>query len=122
MSDDMPAWAMGMEGRLASTGERLQAGLTALRTDVTPLRTEMTALRTEMIALRTDLMERMDRLQNGMTLLRDDVSVNFGAVETVRRVNDNTREELRALGDVVSAMHRQIHRLQNDVRELRGEP
>ena len=105
MSDDMPAWATAMEGRL-------QGGLTTLEG----------RLQANLTTLRSDLMEPMHRLQNSMTLLRDDISVNLAGVETVRRANDNTREELRALGDVVSAMHRQIHRLQTDVRELRGEP
>jgi hypothetical protein len=29
---------------------------------------------------------------------------------------------VRALGEIVSAMHRQIQRLQTDVRHLKGEP
>ncbi len=72
--------------------------------------------------LRADVMERIDRLQNAVTLIPDDIAVNFGSSSAVKLANDTTREELRALGDVVSAMHRQIQRLQTDVRELRGEP
>ena len=64
----------------------------------------------------------MDRLQDLVTVIRDDITVNFGASEQVKRVADNTRDELRALSDVVSGMHRQIQRLQTQVRELRGDP
>ena len=72
--------------------------------------------------LRVDLMDRMDRLQDAYTGMRDDIWVNLGAAEQVREANDNTRAELRALSTVVSGMQKQIHNLQNDVRTLRGDP
>jgi chromosome segregation ATPase len=72
--------------------------------------------------LRIDLMARLDRLQNAITAIRDDISVNFGTAEAARRANDNTRDELRALTEQVSGMLRQIQRLQTDVRHLKGEP
>jgi hypothetical protein len=80
------------------------------------------ATREDMKKLRSDLMSRMDRLQDGLTAIRDDIAVNFGTAEHVRRANDSTRDELRALGDVVNGMLRQIQRLQTDVRGLKGEP
>lgn len=81
----------------------------------------ITEHRAETAKLRTDLMARMDRQQDVMTAIRDDIAVNFGTVEDAKRANDNTRAELRSLGDVVSAMQRQIHRLQSDVRTLKGD-
>jgi hypothetical protein len=77
---------------------------------------------TGITGLRTDVMARLDRHQDVLTAIRDDLAVNFGAVETVRKAGLNTREELRLLTEEVSAMHRQIYRLQTQVRELRGEP
>jgi hypothetical protein len=71
-------------------------------------------------SLRVDLMARMDRLEDMNTKIRDDIAVNFGATDAVRRAHDNTREELRSLSDVVSVMHRQISRLETDVEQLKG--
>lgn len=67
-------------------------------------------------------MARMDRVQNSVTAIRDDIAVNYGTVDHVRKANDNTREELRQLTALVSGMMRQIVRLQTDVRGLKGEP
>lgn len=94
IDDEMPAWAVAMEGRLQTSSTQLRAAL----------------------------MERMDRLQNSISLIRDDIAVNFGATDAVKRANDNTCEELRSLGDLVMGMNRQIQRLQTDIRELRGDP
>ena len=71
---------------------------------------------------RSDIMARMDRFQDAVTAIRDDIAVNFGTADQVRRANDNTREGLRVLGDVVATMQKQIQRLQTEVRELRGDP
>jgi hypothetical protein len=35
-------------------------------------------------------------------------------------VNDAARDEVRSLSEVVRSMHRQIHRLQTDLRSLKG--
>jgi predicted nucleic acid-binding Zn-ribbon protein len=67
------------------------------------------------------VMERLDRLQNAITAIRDDIGVNFARASRAIEVNDHTRAELRTLGSEVSGMQRQIQRLQSDVRELRGE-
>ena len=69
---------------------------------------EIASLRTEVTSLRVALVGRMDKLSDEITAIRGDIRVNFGASESVRKANDNTREELRALNDVVAQMNRQI--------------
>ena len=65
---------------------------------------------------------RLDRMQDGITDIRDDIAVNFGTAAAARRApNDNTRDEVRARHDLITTMQRQIQRLQTQVRELRGE-
>ena len=72
---------------------------------------------------RADVMERIDRLQQvALTAQRDDDVVNFGAAERPEKIALGVREEVRAMGDQVNAMVRQIQRLQTEVRQLRGEP
>ena len=76
----------------------------------------------EQASLRVDLMERMDRLGDQVTSIREDITVNMESVDQVRRAGDATKEELRALGNVVYAMNRQVRRLQAQVDELTGKP
>jgi hypothetical protein len=99
MSDEPMAAVLAALGRLEAGQASLQAGQAKLR---------------------GDLMERMDRFENKLTAIRDDIAVNHGTADQVRRANDNTREELRSLGDVVMAMERQILRLKTDVEDLKG--
>jgi uncharacterized coiled-coil DUF342 family protein len=72
--------------------------------------------------LRIDVMERIDRLANGITGIHDDISVNMGTADAVRRAHNHTREELRDLADNVSTMYRILARLEIQIRELKGDP
>jgi uncharacterized coiled-coil DUF342 family protein len=72
--------------------------------------------------LRTDLMARMDTLSNQITSLREDLVVNAGAYDTVRKTNDHTREEVRDLAGQFAAMQRQILLLGSRVTELENRP
>lgn len=138
--------------RILTVLERLEAGQDQLRTEQAQLRTELLSelgrnraeLRSELVQLRTeqqgeqaqlraellselvqlraDLMARVDRVQNTLTSIRDDITVNMGRADHAHRAADNVRDELRALSDVVTGVIRQVQRLQSDVRELRGEP
>jgi len=108
MSDDV-------NGRILTALDSLQAGQAKLDAG-------QTRLEEGQVKLRVELMGRMDRLQDVITGLREDVAVNFGRADKAELAAHNVREEVRALGEVVSAMHRQIQRLQTDVRHLKGEP
>jgi hypothetical protein len=98
----------------------LEAGLIRLEDRQAKLEDRQARLETGQTSLRVDLMARMDRLEDMNTRTRDDIAVNFGTADAVRRANDNTREELRALSDVVSLIHRQISRLQTEIEQLKG--
>jgi chromosome segregation ATPase len=97
----------------------LEAGLAGLEASQKSLRSEFPA---ELGKTRADIMERVDRLQHAVTLIRDDVAVNMGAVEASSRVNENTRADLRTLGEQVSVMWKQLKQLQSEMREVRGDP
>jgi chromosome segregation ATPase len=112
---------------------RLEAGQADTSGRLTRLGTGQESLRTDFRTLRTDfleelgttpaaIMERIDRVQDSVSAIRDEIAVNFGAVNQARRVNDNTRDELRGLNDVVARMMTLILRLQTDVAELKGKP
>jgi uncharacterized protein (UPF0335 family) len=67
--------------------ERLELGLANFRAD--------------MDKMRGAIMDRIDRLQETMKALQNDILVNFGTTDAVRRAHDSTREELRALHEIL---------------------
>lgn len=68
--------------------------------------------------LRADVMERIDRVQNAVAQPRDDNAVNFGASDAVKRANENTREEVRGLSEVVFTLVRQLRAVSTRVDQL----
>lgn len=128
MSDDQTARILAIveglqasQGKLQASQDKLQAGQNELRADVSKMRAELEKVGTELGTLRVDAMARMDRIQDAVSGLRDDIVVNFGRADRVARHARSTDDQVRALADEVSAMERQIQRLQSDVRTLRGE-
>ena len=116
-------------GRLGTGLTAVQADLTGVKADLTGvkgdlsgLKTNLTGLETNMTNLRVDLMDRMDRLQNSLTEIRDDIGVNMGRAQAAVQANDNTREALRNLEDQVGIIWRQVKRLEAKMREITGDP
>jgi acetyl-CoA carboxylase alpha subunit len=99
------------ENAILAALSRLEAGQASVESRLTSVEAGQTRLR-------VDLMERMDRMENKMTALRDDMVVNLGSNDAVKRANENTRESLRALEDVVSVIHRKVMRLETQVQNL----
>jgi hypothetical protein len=91
---------------------RLEAGQASLRTDFIE----------ELGKTRGAIMAKVEGLQDAVTMIHADIAVNFGAVDQARLVNDNTRDELRGLNDLVARMMTLILRLQTEVAELKGKP
>ncbi len=114
---------------LAASEERTTDRLMQLATDMRGLRDglhelrgEVTELRAEVLSLRVETMARMDRLQNSMSTLRDDLRVTQASSETVLTHAVTTRADLRSLTELVFAMQRKINALDASLREVRGEP
>jgi len=100
----------------------LQGGFATLQGGLLALQKSQTALEESQINLRVDVMGRMDRLENKLTEIRDDISVNMGSTYRAREAVDNTRDELRSLGEQVNIMWRQMKRLEQQVRDISGDP
>jgi hypothetical protein len=71
--------------------------------------------------LRSELISRMDRVDSAITAIRDDITVTMRLADRAQEAADQTRGELNALGDRVTAMMHQIQDLQAEVRHLKGE-
>ncbi len=80
------------------------------------------SLQTAQESLRVDLLARIDRLESALADIRYDISGNLGAVEGFRRVQDNTRVEVRLLGEQLANVLKKVQRLETRVREITGEP
>ena len=102
--------------------DAMRADMDAMRADMDTTRADMTTTRADMTTTRADLMARMDRLQDSVTSIREDIITNYGAAQHAQRINDNTRAEQRSLNDLVQLMQRQILRLQTDIETLKDAP
>jgi hypothetical protein len=71
--------------------------------------------------LGNDVLSRMDRVDSAIAAIRDDITVTMRLADRAQEAADQTRGELSALGDRVTAMMRQIQDLQGDVRRLKGD-
>jgi len=100
---------------------RLEEGQARLREELSGFTEGQAKLRDDQTKLRVDLMERIDRLENRLTTIQDDIGVNMGAVSTVFDRQVGTRKEVDSTGLLVAAMMRQIHRLQTDVEDLKSK-
>jgi chromosome segregation ATPase len=100
---------------------QIQGDIARFQGDMAQVRGDMNRVQNDLTQLRVAVMERIDRLQGALTLQRDELVVNFGAIERVERLARAAQEETRALGEMETPMIRQIRRLQDDVRTLRGE-
>jgi predicted nucleic acid-binding Zn-ribbon protein len=98
--------------------DTLLQAIQQVQSTVGQFREEQTLVREELTRMRVDIMARTERLQDDVTNLRDDAFVTFARAERVERA---TRETTNGIGQELSGMHRQIRRLQDEVRILRGE-
>ncbi len=71
--------------------------------------------------VRANLMARMDRLQDTLNRVHEDITVNIGRADAVERKGDHTRDELRDLTKIVGTMQRQIHGLSGQVMQLQSD-
>ena len=109
----------------------LQQGQEALRGDVAVIHSELAGIKehqewmaTDITRFRTDTMDRIDRLQDRVTVgfaaLQDDTIVTETANERAERIALAVQAETRSLAEMITPMNRQIRRLQDEVRALRG--
>ena len=122
MSEDQVAHVLAALDRLEAGQTQLGAHLDRLEAGQTQLGAHLDRLEAGQVQLRVDIMARIDRVQDTLTAVRDDITVVMGRADQAHRVADNVRDELRALNEVVTGVIRQVRNLQSDVRELRGEP
>jgi methyl-accepting chemotaxis protein len=112
--------------RLEANQDTMRAEMATIRVSLIErtdrLENEVSASHEEMKSLRLSLTEGMERQHKALLSIRDDIGVMMSRADRAHEAADNTRNELRSLGELVDAMGRQITSLQKQVRELRGDP
>jgi polyhydroxyalkanoate synthesis regulator phasin len=88
---------------------------------IADLSARLERVETELPRLRGDLMARMDHLQDRLSQMIEDVGVNFASADRAVRSARAQRDEMVSLEEQVSALTRLVHKLQADIRALRGE-
>lgn len=78
----------------------------------------LTKVQDDVASLRVDTMARLDRHENHLASIRDDISVAMGGTDHMRRISDNTREDVRGLAEQLGTMWRKVNRLEEAVRGL----
>jgi hypothetical protein len=84
--------------------------------------TEIAGLRGELVGVRTELADRMDRLQDALTAIRNHIGMTICRVDAAFRASPSAREDVRGLEQQVGIMCRQTRRLEDCVREISGDP
>ncbi len=134
-----------LRAELATRMERLQDAVAAVETSIAAMETRIAAMETRIAAIETRmdaqdetlgrfradlvdelgrtrsvLMARMDRLQDALVSQHEADVVNFGAAERAERIAKGAVDEGRILGEQFNALVRQVRRLEEEVRILRG--
>jgi phage shock protein A len=107
-------------GALDTKVGALDAKVGALDTKVGALEGRMTTMEGKITTLRVDLMARLDRHEDALSAIRDDIAVNMGRADRAQDAAENTRHELRALGDQVNAMYRKMKHAESRIDKLEG--
>ena len=115
LEEGQAALATG-QAKLETRLEKLEEGQAALATDQKSLRTDFLD---ELGKTRTDVMGKLAEVRSDLTGMRDDISVNMGAVDMVRQVNDNTRADVTQMREQISVMWKQLKQAQDDIRALK---
>jgi chromosome segregation ATPase len=126
--------------RLETVLAAVQAGQNAMQADITGLKEDVSGLKEDVsglkngqtgltgrldrleagqTSLRVDLMARMDRLQNAIGAVQEDIHVNYFAAT---KATDDTRAlalKVETQGLEIITMQQQILRLKTDVEELK---
>jgi chromosome segregation ATPase len=108
------------QGSIRDNLTRLEAGQGSIRDNLTRLEAGQGSIRDDLLKTRAEIMERIDRLQNTVTSIHDDIAVNMGAVDSARLANDNTREDVKQMREQMSVMWRQLKAVQARVDVIDG--
>lgn len=125
-----------IETGLGSLGDRIdkvETGLASLSARIAEVETGLNSLGARIDAVAAglgaridkvafDLTDRIGRLQDNITSIRDDIAVTYATANNSRGLNDNTREDVKHLANQVNVMYLRIKQIEARIREITGDP
>ncbi len=100
------------------TGAISDGALSMILAATIRLEDKMTRFEDKMKSMRADVMLRLDRHENHLGDIRDDIAVSMGRADQAALVAVNTREEARLLSQQVALLQRQVNKLQTRLDQL----
>jgi vacuolar-type H+-ATPase subunit I/STV1 len=110
------------EGRILHALEVLLAGQESLQNAQMRLVGLIENLSNGLQRLRVEVMARIDAFQEAVISQREEAILSQGAAERAETIAKSAQGEVRAIGEQVNSLIRQMRRLQAEIRQLRGEP
>ena len=81
-------------------------------------REELRATREELTSTRVAIMARIDRLQDAATLQHDERIVDIGSAERSERLAKAARDDVTAIGEIVTPLIRLVHGIRAQLDDL----
>ncbi len=119
MDDDrVLAALLAMEDRLGTKLAGLDLRLDRLETRVSDLERRTSSTDTTVNELRSVMMAKLERIENKLTQISEDMQVTMGAASTAIQQREGDRRDLGVFVEMVTLMQRKMSRLQTDVEQL----
>ena len=90
----------------------------ATREELRATREELRATREELTSTRVAIMARIDRLQDAATLQHDERIVDIGSAERSERLAKAARDDVTAIGEIVTPLIRLVHGIRAQLDDL----
>jgi hypothetical protein len=107
--------------RRGDSRRAVRAGQNARRAGQDALRSELEEMRRAHLTTRAEIMARIDRLQDRVAAMAEDIGVNCGRADRAGGRAASALREIRAPATEASAMERQIRRRRADVDRLKDD-
>jgi hypothetical protein len=75
-----------------------------------------------LVKLRTELSERIDRVQNDVTLMKHEMEVHYGHVDEYLAWTRGLLEATPALSREIGGLFKMVKHLQSEIEELKKKP
>ena len=99
---------------------QLKSGLDRLEARFDGLEARFDRLEASVGSLRANLMDRLDRQQETLSGVREDIIVSIGRAAHAETVAKNVREELEDAAKETTTLYRMVKRLETRVERLEG--
>src|SRR4030081_1678461 len=106
--DDLRPMLAAIQEKVNVRTAEISSGIAELHTLV---RTRLDTLDAEQIKIRSEIMSRIDRLQDTVEFVREDIRVNWHTADNAVNRARTSREEIERLTELISAMDRRYQLL-----------